>query len=757
MTIRTLRLIVAAALSATPLSLAAQDFSCDKPGDVEVRSVSFAGNHAYSSLTLSDYIATTPSSMLWRIFHNVWGIRKLGAKRCLDPVEFRNDVIRLRLFYSKAGFAAVQVDTTVERSTDIVKIRFTIHENAPTILQSLKITGLEAVPERREILADLPLRVHERFERDSLTATVETLRRRLRDNGYPGGDVFPTTHTDTARHADVEIEVDPGARAYLRSVSIEVTPRAGKSREIPDKTIRRLVAVDSGDLYRERQLQVAKRNLYLTDDYQTVVVDVDSADVARGDSSVGVHVKLIEGTMRSSRASVGWGQLDCFRSDGSYRDNDFLRTALRFDATASLSKIGIGRPLGGAAPLCGYLRDDPYSVNLNYAGSMTFSYPTPLRFGMRPSLSVYSERHSEYLAYLRTVRFGTLISGTRASTSRRAQTFAYQFDYGRTEAAPAVFCALQNLCLPADRDPLLDYRGLAVASWSVSQDWSDNTQFPTRGGVGRLELRHASRVIGSDPRLEFNKATADLARYTVVGNGIVLAARLRGGAVVGPSFLGTSKFIPQQERLFAGGGNTVRGFSPNDLGPKVYIVPKFDTVRVGGGTGPIGPSDTVYFRVPAGVKADRSVPTGGSALVVANVELRLPSAIWREWLQWVVFADAGELWSPGSAESENRFRSLKVTPGAGLRVITPVGPIRLDIGLNTYAPRPGAAYFDTPITAGGQLYCVSPGNTLGVTGIGGVSQRPVQASGPCAADFRPQSVSGLLRRLTFSFGIGQAY
>ncbi|HYV99085.1 MAG TPA: BamA/TamA family outer membrane protein, partial [Gemmatimonadaceae bacterium] len=226
-------------------------------------------------------------------------------------------------------------------------------------------------------------------------------------------------------------------------------------------------------------------------------------------------------------------------------------------------------------------------------------------------------------------------------------------------------------------------------------------------------------------------------------------------------FTGTSKFIPSEERLFAGGPNTLRGFKQNDLGPKVYIARDFDTVRVDGApvtAGSVTPADTVFFRTKTNVSPDRSVPTGGSALVVGNLEGRIPSPIFSEYLQLAAFVDAGELWSPGAKQREDRYTSIKVTPGVGVRYLSPIGAIRVDIAYNPYAPRAGAAFFDTPVSEGGQLFCVSPGNTLAVTNLGATDgSRPVQATGSCITDFRPPARTSFISRLRLSIGIGQAY
>src|SRR5690606_18990473 len=112
---------------------------------------------------------------------------------------------------------------------------------------------------------------------------------------------------------------------------------------------------------------------------------------------------------------------------------------------------------------------------------------------------------------------------------------------------------------------------LAVFSASTTYERTDNGVDPTRGLIGRLEARHASDIIGGDAALQFNRFTADGSLYAPLGRDVVLAARLRLGIVLGPTFDldEAARFVPPQERLFAGGPTTVRGFRQNELGPLV--------------------------------------------------------------------------------------------------------------------------------------------------------------------------------------------
>jgi outer membrane protein assembly factor BamA len=735
-----------------PALAGAQDLSCDQPGAVEVRAMRFEGNRAFAGATLADGVITTPSSLLRR------SSRLFGTRRCLDRTEFANDVVRLQIFYRNHGYASVRVDTTVTPvGSQAVAVRFRIAEGPLTRVDTLRVDGLDAVPERARLVAGLPLVAGGPFDKYALQRSVDTLTRRLRNGGYPTAEVFFAFSSDTAaRRASVTLEAVPGTRAVVGDLRFVVTPPPGRTQPSVDEgTLRALLGVRPGDLYRESSLERAKRSLYQTDIWRLVSVDVDSADVeAPGAPAIDVQVTLTEALTRSTRLSGGYGTLDCFRADGEYTDLNAFGAARRLEVRGRVSKLGIGDPVGGAPELCPTLRDDPYSADLNYYAGVSLVEATDRLFSWRPSATLYSERRSEFRAFLRETPVGAILTNTRTGTRRRTFVTSYQLEYGRTQAQPALFCALQSVCTAEDREPLLDLRRLAVAGLAASQDWSDQPANPTRGGVARVELRSATTGLGTSAGLEFTRGTADLALYRTLRRGIVLALRARAGFVTGPDLTGNSAFIPAQERLFAGGPTSVRGFEQSDLGPKVYIARGFDTLRVTPRAGPIGPDDTVFFRARNATVAERSVPTGGTSLLVGNVELRLPSPLLSERLQWTVFADAGELWIPGASQRQDRFNGLKVTPGIGLRVLTPFGVLRLDAAYNRYAPRTGAAYFDAPVLAGGQLYCVSPGNLLPVTGVGVPGAVPVQASGPCPTDFTPRLTR---QRLRFAFAIGQAF
>lgn len=728
-------------------SAGAQTAPCG-PGDLEVRSLQFTGNSTFSDRQLAQTIATTPSGWTRRALRLPFAVR-----RCLDPAEFVNDRIRLIVFYRNRGYSRVTVDTATTRlGSSAVAVRFLINEGPPTRLATFVVTGLEGVRDSARMTRNLPIRAGDPFDRVRIEAARDTIARRLRNNGYSAAVVTSSFVEDReALVAYDTLHVASGPFTRIGRVSVLVTPRAGKSQQIPDAVVRRIAGVDSGAIYRERDLLNAQRALYQTEAYRQVAIGLD--DAVPGDSVADVRIALSEDAMRSARVGLGYGTLDCIRATGELTNYNFLRGARRLELSARLSKIGVGRPLDGARDLCPQAKSDPYSSRLNYYVGATLRQPS--FFGLRtvPTITVYSGRTSEYKAYLRTTAIGGIVGLDWRRFQRTPVGFAYQLDYGKTEAQPALFCAVFNRCDQEDRERLQQLQPLGVASVVVSRNAANNAIYPTAGYTWRAEARHASRLTLADKSLGFNKLLGDAARYWSLGGSNVLAIRLRAGGLLGPAFGDPTRFVPPEERLFAGGPTTVRGFPQNELGSAIYIATQFDTLY----PGVTGRSDTL-FRVSEGERRfRRAVPVGGNSLIVGNLELRMPSPVFSNVLQLTLFTDVGDVWNRGTDDVFLNFR-LKATPGVQFGALSPVGLIRLVVGYNPYDRPAGPLYYEVPAALGGALPCVSPTNVLPVHAVESESGTVLtQVEGRCPGTFVPARDGSFASRLTFSFAIGQAF
>lgn len=742
---RWLGLLVSLVLVVSPVRAVAQDLVCD-PGDREVRRVDFTGNAAFDDERLASAIATTASTWWSRV-----GLSFLGTKRCLDPLELQRDVLRLRYFYRQRGFYQTEVDTAVVASGDeAVRVHFTITEGPPVVIEELTVSGLDSLAGGDRLAR--PMRELERgvYDRVRLQAIVDTILEQLHDRGYANAQhLLRQDSVDYTRNvAYVHREFLPGRVHRIARIDIEILPvRPEEPVAIGPATVRSLLAFEEGDIYRERDLFRSQRDLYLLDAYRHVEIRLRSDSLQPpGDSLLAVLVRLSERDMRSVRAGVGWATLDCFRTQARLIDRDFIGGARRLELDGRLTKIALGEPLDFAPGLCtNQSEDDPFSDTLNYYAGVTLRQPRLFGTRNQPSLTLYSERRSEFQAYERTIPFGGIFSVSREQRPRLPITLAYQYEFGRTRAEDAVFCSVFNVCDLSDISQLTQRKRLAVLSAVASRDRTDSPLEPTRGDQVRLEVRHASSAIGSDGSLEFNRATAGASFFFPVRGNSVLALRAQVGAVFSiNSFRGATGFVPPQERLYAGGPASVRGYNQNELGPVAYIVTDATVDTTFTTTG-----DTLFHADATG-GFRRASPTGGNTFMVGNAELRMRSPFLPRLLDWVAFVDAGHVYNRGLEAFD--IADLKWTPGFGVRVASPVGPLRMDVAYNGYPRRAGPAYLVDPIAtddgddAPRLLRCASPGNTL-----------PSGVGGDCPSSFAPPSNRTFFSRLVFHFSIGQAF
>lgn len=748
-------LCLALAVAALPARARAQDTSCE-PGDLEVRSLEFRGNRAFPSSDLEQRIVTTASGWLRRHF----GI--VGTRHCLNRAELPLDVLRLRKFYHDKGYYDARVDTLVQPlSARTVRVVFTIAEGRPIVIDSLAITGLDSVADRARIVAGLPLRVGMPFDYNALLAELDTITARMRNSGYPAVELLRnyTLRYPDSLIAHVLIRVLPGPLTHIGAVAVRVTPvDSGGRQQIGNDVVRELLGIHPGDLYSDQALIAAQRNLYQLGAYRHVEVAPDSVQTL-GDSLVTLNVDLREDYMHQLDTKYGWATLDCFRTSATYTDKNFLHEARHLELSGQLSKIGYGYPLAssGTRRLCyqDVLRRDPFSDTTNYSISATLTQPGLPGAAWSPSYTLYRERRSEYLAYLRTTLIGGEAATARTLGAGGAVRLSYSLEYGRTQAQPALLCAVFNRCDEQSREQISrQAQPLAVTGAQYTLARTDDPFNPSQGFVLRADVRTSSHLIGSSSDLAFNKGTFDFSWYHPVGRTGVFASRLRGGLVLGPSFSlsDPTRYIPPEERLYAGGANSVRGFYQNELGSLLYIATGFDSVAVN--------DSTRYFRSPNGVAPFRVVPVGGNALFVANFEYRVPDVFFPRLLQWTFFYDGGEVWTRGTPESGLALSQIKWTPGVGIRVFTPVGPLQVNLGYNPYPSPRGPIYYDASVnreTGIAPLYCVSPGNTIPVHVVSGTGTSYAQDEQSCPATFAPAQSSAFLRRLTLTFSIGPEF
>ena len=287
------------------------------------------------------------------------------------------------------------------------------------------------------------------------------------------------------------------------------------------------------------------------------------------------------------------------------------------------------------------------------------------------TVSLFAERRSEFKVYLRQ-ETGASVALTRNTPRRRNPlSLTYTISYGRTEATALSFCSVFGACTPDVVNPLRENLVLATVTALGTFARVNSPIDPTRGSIRTVELTHSSKYIGSSTLQQFTRIAGGVSWYRPLSRNVVLSWRVRGGLIFSPTLdVGSASgaFVPPDQRFYAGGPNDVRGFERNELGPVVYVVP----------TGFANDPDSV-----------RVAATGGNTMLVGNVELRVPSPIFSSRLRLATFVDAGGVWQRQGPQSS---RVVRVTPGVGIRIATPLGPARLDLAYNPYKLQPGILF-----------------------------------------------------------------
>lgn len=180
-----------------------------------------------------------------------------------------------------------------------------------------------------------------------------------------------------------------------------------------------------------------------------------------------------------------------------------------------------------------------------------------------------------------------------------------------------------------------DFQVLALNGTALL-DKSDSKLDPRRGWRLEGQLKPTYAFSPDAPDGPYARAVASGRVYLPLSSEAryVAAARLRIGTLYGAEV----QDVPADDRFYAGGGGSVRGYAFQAIGP-------FDA------------TDT---------------PLGGRSLLEASLEGR---ARITETIGGVLFLDAGNV----SDEEYPTLDNLRVGLGAGIRYMTPAGPIRFDV------------------------------------------------------------------------------
>jgi len=648
------------------------------PGRPEVTKIRFEGNETFPDAQLRSAIITRQTECRSFLFQWVLPFCPLGAEFALDPAffnprTFRSDYVRIAAFYRGQGFRQASIDTVLVRPTPTsIEITFDITEGDPVRIATLDFGGIDQVDDPDALTRGLPVGVGDRLDVTSLRAVADTVTQRLQNRGYPHAEVLRDVFFP-AGTLDGEVFFDVYTGPSARFGPVEVTGNEAVSETV----IRRMLGFREGDPYSQDRIFDAQRNLFSLEIFRHAAID--TVPGFAGDTIVPLQVRVSEGNTRRVRAGGGWNTADCFGSEVRWASRNFVGGARRMVLRGRLSNI-LTSSLEES--ICSGAGTGEYA-KLN--GLLSAEFTQPWIFSPRNTLNaaVFVERQSVPDLYIRE-SLGLNLGLVRGLGRATLASLTYEPSVGRLDAADVFFCTNFLVCDTNEIEVLASANILAPVGLRYTRDRTNRAVSPTGGYTARLDLEHASRVTFSD--FDYERAVGEVTAFRGLPAGLVLGGRLRGGWLGASAFRGFedspregTRVSPPQKRFYAGGANSVRGFTQNQLGPRVVTVGVEELLfSRNGDLSPICPperiADLTCDAAPLAEGDFESRPTGGSAVVEGSLELRFP--VWGPYLSGATFVDFGQVWpDPDNAS----LGDLVFTPGFGLRYSTPIGPVRLDL------------------------------------------------------------------------------
>jgi outer membrane protein insertion porin family/translocation and assembly module TamA len=639
----------------------------------EVADVDFQGNETFPDDSLAWAIVTRETECRSVVFAPFcWASAEFAIRRAYLPRrEFPLDQLRLQVWYQQRGYREASIDTATTVGEDgRVRVTFTVDEGRPVLVDSMAFIGAEDVV-APDLFSNLPLQVGDPLSNVVADATRDTLARRLANLGYARVEVLRSSFLPNGKPytAEVTYDIAPGPRSRYGHISVT------GNDNLTESTVLRTLQFRRGDVYRLDQIRDAQARLFGLEIIRSATVVPDSQSVP--DSVIPVQVTVVEGDAHRVRTGAGWSNSECLDVESRWVSRNFLGGGRRVQVRVRVANI-LARDFRDL--LCSQSGEGVFA-SLNWTASVDFAQPWIFSTRNAFQASIYGERQSVPEVFVRKA-VGLSFALTRSIGPRSPLTLSYRPDLSRLEAAELLFCTSFLICTPGDIGILQGANWLAPVALAFSRDATNNILNPSRGYSLALNLEHAEPWTGSN--FAYTRFQGEVARYARITDRAVLAGRIRGGWVHAGAFgellsdREGVQIVHPQKRFYAGGANSVRGYAQGRLGPRVLFAPP-EALLAGGGSG-CGPESILDLSCDASGLDGRtfqSRPTGGSTLLEGSLEARFALG---GPFQGAAFTDVGQVWGDRAPVS---LATVRVTPGFGIRYLSPIGPLRVDLAYRT--------------------------------------------------------------------------
>ncbi|HET8789937.1 MAG TPA: autotransporter assembly complex family protein [Modicisalibacter sp.] len=549
-----------------------------------------------------------------------------ARQRLLAEIQ-RRVVEALRAY----GYYEPELDIQLEGEETVERAVIRIQPGPRVTITELDVKVTDAASEDsafQQVLDDLPLDegeplVHSRYDGLRNRFSTLALERGYFDANFTERRIEVRPWEQSAR---IYLTLDSGTRYRFGEVSFE-------GSQIEQSRLRNMLPFETGDPYLAGELAEYNQRLSQTDWFRSISVRPRIASAANTGSVAQAHRNWWAAVDRKSAAA-----------DSVANQQDELLAANAINAATTVGRVG--PPTVPVEISLTPADRHQFEVGIGYATDVgprvQFSWQQPWlnedgdSLNHELYLSGPEQRFSgEYVMPLENPLRDSyeLLYGLKNFDNEDTQSLEasvevarrWEFDNGWIQRL--YFRTSYEDFTQADQEDqvLLLYPGI---SWTRTR--TRNPRFPTWGDRQSFSLEVSDTVWGSDAN--FVRATFDSQWIRMIGNDNRFVGRVGAGAISTDTF----EKIPPSLRFFTGGDRTVRGYSYESLAPE---------------------------------NADGEL-LGGQHMFTASIEAQ--RRITGDW--WgAAFVDTG------NAFNEWWPQDLATGVGLGVRWVSPVGPIRLDI------------------------------------------------------------------------------
>lgn len=574
----------------------------------KLKKVEFIGNENISREELKRIIG---AKAWWNPF-GWW-----GRKYDKDEINLASD--NIRNYYIGQGYLDANIAEPIIKMYKKGKysISFTIHEGTRYKFSDINIEGYKLFKKN-----DLQKRV---TCRPGIPATARAMRASIRGitdfyggKGYAGTYVAPVLTPNVADGtASVDFKIKEGILTHIRNIQIRGNT---KTR---DKVIRRELLVYPSELYNTVKIKRSERIIQNLGFFSTVhsfaakALSPDEKDLILEVTEKRTGQFMMGAGFSSVDKLVGFVEL----SQGN------------FDIKGWPYFTGGGQKL---------------KLRLQFGtrrSSYDLSFTEPWFLGRRLSLGFDLFRSNIDYDDYSLKRTGGAIKLGKALPGPNRVDFRYQlvkkeeYDIADTNAYYYLDNPTEEYYFATDTEYIKSSLRIAV-----THDTRNNPFIPSRGNRTSIFSELSGGAMGFD--LDIYRIGGRIRQYYPLWFGHVLS--FKGEVEIVDEYGGTEE-MPIAERLFLGGGRTLRGFEYREVGPKVSRTIKTDNGKI--------------------IDA-RSV--GGRTMAMASVEYTIPLL---SMLRIAGFYDIGNVWRDAY---DFDFSNMASSAGIGLRIDMPGFPIRID-------------------------------------------------------------------------------